>query len=151
MAQRQASMRYLRYRERVINEARKRGATDEMIARIVPPLDEDDLAAQKPHATRKSVIENLRFLFGARDNELIIWSMLPLLRETPGDGYYLPQQGTCTQHQSTSTHSDSTISSSSAAAEEPSKETQQFPQDQQEHSPQAEQLLQQRAATDTQQ
>ena len=90
MAQRQANMRYVRYRERVVQEARRRGATDDMLQRLVPPLDDDDMRLLRPpHATRRSVVANLRVLFGARDNELILWSLLPLLRETAGDGYYL--------------------------------------------------------------
>lgn len=90
MAQRQANMRYLRYRARVVEEARRRGATDDMLQRLVPPLDDDDMRLLRaPRATRRSVVANLRVLFGARDNELILWSLLPLLRETAGDGYYL--------------------------------------------------------------
>jgi len=128
MAQRQANMRYLRYRERLVAEARKRGASDELIARMVPPLDDEDMLLQMPKATRKSVIENLRFLFGARENELIIWSMLPLLRETGGDGYYLPSQCYNSSRQTNipsteiepsktpSSTTDSTVSSSSSSS-----------------------------------
>lgn len=90
MAQRQANARYLRYRERVVREARRRGASDAVLQRLVPPLDDDDLQLLRPpRATRRSVVANLRVLFGARDHELILWSLLPLLRETAGDGYYL--------------------------------------------------------------
>ena len=95
MAQRQANMRYLRHRERVVQEARRRGATDEMIRLLVPPVEEGCLPLHLPKATRASVVANLRVLFGARENESILWSMLPLLRKPAGDGFYLDPSEPC--------------------------------------------------------